>query len=461
MVSPAGVFQCSLLWLFSVAGIFSSVSASLVLERKSLKVTSPASLRGEYNSAIGTFGLPRLAESQAGTVVYPNENEKGCLGFRQSYKAKPDALPTFLLLDRGDCYFAIKAWRAQEAGAAAVLVADDSTQELLITHDSLSESAAYIDLDVTIPCAFISKKLGDQLKKAAKGGEIVNANLNWPEAVPEDEEQDDVVDYELWITSNYDCGPKCDGLLSFLKSFKGSAQALEQGGYTRFTPHYVTWYCPPAFVFSRQCKSQCINRGRYCAPDPNQGSSQGYLGKDVVVENLRQLCVFRAANESDMPWVWWDYVTEFQTRCPMEQKKYNKECADNVLRSLGRDKIMVGSGGARTFGEGGGGKFTPAPCGSATDGLDRVKIERCMGEVDVDSDNPVLKEEMDAVYGKGGRGNATIALPTIILNNRQYRGKLETGAVLAAIFSDLWGITKPAARSSKKTASSHFVKGEI
>jgi hypothetical protein len=87
---------------------------------------------------------------------------------------------------------------------------------------------------------------------------------------------------------------------------------------------------------SRQCKSQCINHGRYCAPDPEQDFSSGYDGKDVVLENLRQLCVFKVANETKKPWVWWDYVTDFQIRCPMKEKKYNKECADAVIKSLGK-----------------------------------------------------------------------------------------------------------------------------
>lgn len=55
----------------------------------------------------------------------------------------------------------------------------------------------------------------------------------------------------------------------------------------------------------------------------------------MVVENLRQLCVFKVAKESKQPWVWWDYVTDFHIRCPMKEKKYNKECADEVIKSLG------------------------------------------------------------------------------------------------------------------------------
>lgn len=232
-----------------------------------------------------------------------------------------------------DCFFALKVWNAQKAGASAVLVADE-TEEPLITMDSPQEdeaAAKYIQ-NITIPSALIDKNFGDKLKKALNSGEMVNVNLDWREAVPHPDER---VEYELWTNSNDECGTKCNMLMEFVKDFKGAAQILEKGGYSQFTPHYITWYCPQAFTVSRQCKSQCINRGRYCAPDPEQDFSQGYEGKDVVIENLRQLCVFRVANESKRPWIWWDYVTDFQIRCPMKQKKYNKECADTVIKSLG------------------------------------------------------------------------------------------------------------------------------
>ena len=76
--------------------------------------------------------------------------------------------------------------------------------------------------------------------------------------------------------------------------------------------------------------------GRYCAPDPEQDFGEGYQGKDVLIENLRQLCVHRVANESNRSWVWWDFVTDFHIRCSMKQKRYSKECAEDVMKSLGK-----------------------------------------------------------------------------------------------------------------------------
>jgi hypothetical protein len=56
----------------------------------------------------------------------------------------------------------------------------------------------------------------------------------------------------------------------------------EQGGYTQFTPHYVTWLCPPEYINDPACISQCINNGRYCCPDPDDDFTRGYSGRDVA-----------------------------------------------------------------------------------------------------------------------------------------------------------------------------------
>ncbi|KAM3401730.1 hypothetical protein ACQJBY_006031 [Aegilops geniculata] len=404
-------FRWLLLLLLAFAAAV-ELEARFVVEKNSLMVTSPTALRGRHDSAIGNFGIPQYGGSMAGAVVYPKGNSDACEAFNSGrkehlFRTKPGALPSFLLIDRGNCLFAKKVWNAQYAGASAVLVVDDK-DEPLITMDLLQEddeAAKYIQ-NISIPSALIDKKFGEQLKKAVKDGEMVNVNLDWREAVPHPDNQ---VEYELWTNSNDECGPKCDMLMHFLKEFKGAAQLLEKGGYSQFTPHYITWYCPQAFVVSKQCKSQCINHGRYCAPDPEQDFSTGYDGKDVVVENLRQLCVFNVANEIKKPWIWWDYVTDFHIRCPMKEKKYNKKCAETVIKSLG---------------------------------LEVKKIDKCMGDPNDDSDHPLLKMEQDSQIGKGSRGDVTI-LPTLVVNNRQYRGKLGRKAVLKAICAGFEETTEP------------------
>uniref|UniRef100_A0A453HPC2 EGF-like calcium-binding domain-containing protein n=1 Tax=Aegilops tauschii subsp. strangulata TaxID=200361 RepID=A0A453HPC2_AEGTS len=76
-------------------------------------------------------------------------------------------------------------------------------------------------------------------------------------------------------------------------------------------------------------------------------------------------------------------------------------------------------------------------------GLDHKAIDKCIGDPDADEENPVLKAEQDAQIGKGSRGDVTI-LPTLVINNRQYRGKLDKGAVLKALCAGFRETTEPA-----------------
>ncbi|XP_044497330.1 vacuolar-sorting receptor 6-like isoform X1 [Mangifera indica] len=392
--------QFAVLVLILSVGL-SSVCARFVVEKSSLSVLSPLSLRGKYDSALGNFGVPDYGGFLVGSVVYPEKGASGCEAFEgdKPFKSKFPT-PTILLLDRGECYFALKVWNGQQAGAAAVLVADN-IDEPLITMDSPEESTdkdGYVE-KIEIPSALIEHSFAKSLKQALKnGGEDVVIKMDWRESVPHPDQR---VEYELWTNSNDECGTRCDEQMNFIKNFKGHAQILEKGGYTLFTPHYITWYCPMAFTHSSQCKSQCINHGRYCAPDPEQDFSEGYDGKDVVFENLRQLCVHRVANESNQSWVWWDYVTDFHIRCSMKEKKYSKECAETVIKSLG---------------------------------LPIDKIKKCIGDPEADVENELLKTEQELQVGRGSRGDVTI-LPTLVINNVQYRGKLERTAVLRAICS--------------------------
>ncbi|KAI5057605.1 hypothetical protein GOP47_0027620 [Adiantum capillus-veneris] len=404
LVKPTWVLLLLSLWQLV------AVSSRFVVEKNSLTVLAPSSLIGQHDSAIGNFGAPDYGGSMILDVKVPEKHPDGCKPFPDNlFKRKSSKTsPIVALLDRGGCYFALKVWNAQNAGAASVLIADDRV-EPLITMDSPEEddkAAEYVQ-KITIPSALIEKKFGDKVKAELAKKETITVKLDWSESLPHPDEQ---VEYELWTSSTDECGAKCNTLAEFIKSFKGAAQLLEKGGHTKFTPHYITWYCPNSFSKSKQCHSECINHGRYCAPDPEQDLKKGYEGKDVVMENLRQLCVYKVANASGKPWVWWDFVSDFHIRCPMKDKKYDQECAEEVMHSLG---------------------------------LPKDEVEKCMGHPDADEDNPLLTSEQNAQVGQGPRGDVTI-LPTLIVNGRQYRGKLAKSAVLKAICAGFKESTEPA-----------------
>lgn len=62
----------------------------------------------------------------------------------------------------------------------------------------------------------------------------------------------------------------------------------------------------------------------------------------VVEENKRQLCVYDQAKAEGKPWLWWDFVGGYGTRCTFENGKFNDaECGKAEVEALGLDNQKV------------------------------------------------------------------------------------------------------------------------
>jgi len=95
--------RLSFLWCVWIY-LCGSCMGRFVVEKNNLKITSPKSLRGIYECAIGNFGVPKYGGTMIGTVVYPKLNKNGCTKFNDadtSLNSKPGSFPTFVLVDRG------------------------------------------------------------------------------------------------------------------------------------------------------------------------------------------------------------------------------------------------------------------------------------------------------------------------------------------------------------------------
>ncbi|KAL0740498.1 hypothetical protein Bca4012_082011 [Brassica carinata] len=391
-MSPSNNRETVLTLLLALTMLVNVASSRFFVEKSSVTVLNSWEMKAKQDAAIANFGIPSHGGFMIGSVVYAGQGAYGCDPFNRTFTPK-SPYPTILIIDRGVCNYVLKIWNGQQAGAAAVLLADNIVEPLIAMdspEESQDEDPGFTER-IKIPSALILSSFGDSLKRALNKGEEVVLKIDWSESIPNPDER---VEYELWANTNDECGVHCNEQMSFMKNFKGAAQILEKGGHALFTPHYISWFCPQELRRSRQCKSQCINQGRYCAPDPELDYEDGYSGKDVVYENLRQLCVHKVAKEKNSSWVWWDYVTDFNIRCSMKEKKYSKECAETVVESLG---------------------------------LSLEKIKKCIGDTDADVENEVLKSEQ--AFQR--------------LNLLDALGKLERTLVLKAICSGYKEGTEP------------------
>ncbi|GAB4818267.1 hypothetical protein N2152v2_005313 [Parachlorella kessleri] len=421
------------------------------IETNTISVKEPADAAGEYQAAIGDFGVPLYGGTLMGRVEVHRDNTDGCKNFTAVPPPSGD-LPRIFLVDRGGrtptgrtCYFVLKAWHAQLAGAKALIVADH-TQEELVTMSVPFEHPEVADLieKINIPVVLVTKDTGSKFKRAVgddgKGNLVLE--LNWKESMthPDDsgrrrwqQQQQkprgrrrqavlpDVyynwwpcrVEWEMFFSTNNGCGELCASQTTFLLNFRGTAVSLERENHTQFTPHILTRPCyswEPAS--SDRCQRDCIHGGRYCAWESVASQFQDkYHGAQVVEENKRHICVFQHVSKAGRPWAWWDFAARFASQCTMAAGRYDKACAEEMMRASN---------------------------------IDPVPVADCMGDIHENSFSPILEAEFRAQHDSTGVGYGdVIMLPTIIINSDQYRGRLDAPSVLRALCAGYKEGTEP------------------
>ncbi len=138
------------------ANVAAAVPTTLLFGRPQLDVPT---LPGIDGSRVGTasFGPPIPAAGVTGTVVVAQDgvgvSTDGCQPITSDLRGK------VALVDRGTCTFNVKVKNAQDAGAAAVLVADN-------VPDNPPPGLGGSDPTITIPSARVLQATGNTLKAA-------------------------------------------------------------------------------------------------------------------------------------------------------------------------------------------------------------------------------------------------------------------------------------------------------
>ena len=108
MRESVGVGRMATLGLMSMlvlvlVHLVAPVLGGFVVEQNSLTVTSPDSLKGVHESAIGNFGVPQYGGTMSGILIYPPVNMKACEAFSTPFFKPKNAgqRPFFALVDRG------------------------------------------------------------------------------------------------------------------------------------------------------------------------------------------------------------------------------------------------------------------------------------------------------------------------------------------------------------------------
>lgn len=320
----------------------------------------------------------------------------------ESGEMAPWKTPFILMVDRGDCTFVKKVRNAQKAGAAGVLIADNTClcdagaacqpDEGAMTECETKEPIMADDgsgADVSIPSFLLFKQNADPIKDTLTQNKIVRAEMSWALPAP-----DSVVEYELWTT------PTDEISVDLKKDFRLVASAL--GEHAQFTPHYYIYdglYAGCRGVDGEnQCYNLCTNNGRYCATDPDDDLDFGISGADVVTESLRQICIWNEHGDDGVGMPYWDYNDEFLYRCAGEDYFANEDCIKDAMAHAGI-------------------KFD--------------NIQKCMeeaGGLEGDDENDLLEAELNSREIAG-----VVIMPSFFVNQAPLRGAMTTSEVFEAI----------------------------
>jgi len=250
---------------------------------------------------------------------------------------------------RGGCAFSTKVRVAAEKGAHAVVIVDkpDSPYTRRQMNDVIVAEDAYVE-DIHIPSIFICKADGNMIINALtqlQGPVVVELAWNVPTKT--------VVTVDQWMSS------ASSESLKFLRSFAPKRRILNQ--VLRYQPHFTVFSMGSggsAQTTSKLCTDQS---GKYCAEDPDgDGPVQG---KDVLEEDLRQLCLHdqtkvrgrsREYEDHKTPpefaEKYWSYIEQFQDKCPITadatvdaSKQFGPVCSYQLMRDVGLSEVEIGA----------------------------------------------------------------------------------------------------------------------
>lgn len=137
---------------------------------KYLNVLSPVAISGVYSTGVADFGTTVSDVPVTGDVVMVSDqstqnSSQGCSPTSQ------DLTDKIAMVDRGGCFFALKAINAQNAGAIGLIVVnyENSAQGMTAPSDLASQ--------VNIPLVMISSSDGGIIKGSLVAGNTVSASL--------------------------------------------------------------------------------------------------------------------------------------------------------------------------------------------------------------------------------------------------------------------------------------------
>ena len=207
----------------------------------------------------------------------------------------------------------------------------------------------------------------------------------------------------LWYTSSN------DRALDFIKYFAEDMSKFKPEE-VYFEPKIVTYSC--VFCDKELKEKECVSNGRYCAMN-HQGP---YIrGQDILMEDLREHCLYTLLDKKNEQMKWWNYMKKVHSIC---YDSINEECSRLGHKDIGENYDDTMNCVKETFG-----------------GSDNIN----------EADNKLLaKMEREwKMYG-------TAYWPSIVVNNKTYRGDITPDNVFGALCAGFRNLPDACGGNGKK-----------
>eukprot|EP00584_Thalassiosira_punctigera_P006094 CAMPEP_0172543042 /NCGR_PEP_ID=MMETSP1067-20121228/13528_1 /TAXON_ID=265564 ORGANISM="Thalassiosira punctigera, Strain Tpunct2005C2" /NCGR_SAMPLE_ID=MMETSP1067 /ASSEMBLY_ACC=CAM_ASM_000444 /LENGTH=1502 /DNA_ID=CAMNT_0013329371 /DNA_START=170 /DNA_END=4676 /DNA_ORIENTATION=- len=380
---------------------------NLVLLSSYLQVVSPTVLakQGGYDHRVALFGQSTFhGKSSIVANIYYADSDlcDSNVDTSKGYPIRGLDEPFILMVDRGQCTFVTKVRNAQNVGALAAIIADNTclcdagdlcasspNQDCELNWPIMADDGS--GKDIAIPSFFMLKQDADAIKAQLRANNDVMIEMTAKQLSGR-------VDYELWMSITDEVSK------AFLETLKQSAINLK--GHAYFTPRLFIFDgirsgCVDGYSGENMCYNLCTNNGRYCATDPDNDLDSGISGADVVKESLRWLCIWHQSSGivgfDGVGIKWWDYVLYFLDHCAPGLFA-NEDCIRGAMNGANID---------------------PEP------------ITQCMddyGGLDGNVMNKLLEEQL-----RGIQEQSITTVPTLQINETPVRGELNPANALNAI----------------------------
>lgn len=213
-----------------------------------------------------------------------------------------------VLIKRGEskCRFTTKVRVAEEHKKAhAVIIMDRKRNKDKDVTKMIMSDEKNFGAKIMIPSILISHSDGEKLIESHERKEVI-VELVW------DIPANNVVQMDVWMT------PVLKEANDFMKDFKYAGEQLAYN--MRMTPHYHVFNLPSSNDYDGLCLGP---KGTHCAEDPDGGGP--ITGKEVVLESLRQLCIWETTavpdpehphkGERRKSWKFWEYIDGVLSTC--------------------------------------------------------------------------------------------------------------------------------------------------